>query len=61
MLLMLLQNLDLQGAFETAKQITEKLHVKRTKFSGAFSKIFKLLIDRKSLKKNDSSKKNRDH
>jgi len=43
MLLMLLQNLSLQEAFETATQITEKLLVKRTEFSGAFGKIFKLL------------------
>jgi len=51
MLLMLLQNLSLREAFETATQITEKLRAKRTEFSGAFGKIFKLLIDRKSLKK----------
>lgn len=61
MLLMLLQNLNLQGAFEIAKQITEKLHVKRTEFSGAFSKIFKLLINSKSLKKMIHQRKNRDH
>jgi len=61
MLLMLLQNLSLQEAFETATQITEKLHAKRTEFSGAFGKIFKLLIDRKSLKKMIHQRKNRDH
>ena len=38
------QNLTLQGAFESAAQINEK--IKRTKFDGAFCKKFKLLIDR---------------
>ena len=36
------QNLTLQGAFESAAQINEK--IKRTKFDGAFCKKFKLLI-----------------
>jgi len=38
------QNLTLQEEFETAAQINEEL--KRTEFDGAFSKKYKLVMDR---------------